>query len=109
MKQETKRRIEISNLHEFADSLILIDNRIERCKKHQASTIVLIAISAVICGADTWNSIEDFGKSKESFFTSTLVLFGFIGSSYGFTINGYMTRITFENALDPLSIRFFKF
>ena len=35
MKQETKRRIEISNLHEFADSLILIDNRIERCKKHQ--------------------------------------------------------------------------
>jgi len=24
MKQETKRRIEISNLHEFADSLILI-------------------------------------------------------------------------------------
>lgn len=67
MKQETKRKIEISNLHEFADSLILIDNRIERCKKHQASTIVLIAISAVICGADTWNSIEDFGKSKESF------------------------------------------
>lgn len=68
MKQETKRKIEISNLHEFADSLILIDNRIDRCKKHQASTIVLIAISAVICGADTWNSIEDFGKSKESFF-----------------------------------------
>ena len=25
MKQETKRKIEISNLHEFADSLILID------------------------------------------------------------------------------------
>ncbi len=40
MKQETKRKIEISNLHEFADSLILIDNRIDRCKKHQASTIV---------------------------------------------------------------------
>lgn len=67
MKQETKRKIEISNLHEFADSLILIDNRIDRCKKHQASTIVLIAISAVICGADTWNSIEDFGKSKNLF------------------------------------------
>ena len=32
MKQETKRKIEISNLHEFADSLILIDNRIDRCK-----------------------------------------------------------------------------
>ena len=29
MKQETKRKIEISNLHEFADSLILIDNRID--------------------------------------------------------------------------------
>ena len=33
MKQETKIKIEISNLHEFADSLILIDNRIDRCKK----------------------------------------------------------------------------
>ena len=43
MKQETKRRIEISNLHEFADSLMLIDNRIERCKKHQASTIVPVS------------------------------------------------------------------
>jgi len=30
------------------------------------------AISAVICGADTWNSIEDFGKSKESFFAAKL-------------------------------------
>ena len=56
MKQETKRRIEISNLHEFADSLILIDNRIDRCKKHQASTIVLIAISAVICGCLLYTS-----------------------------------------------------
>ena len=30
MKQETKRRIEISNLHEFADSLILIDKNAGR-------------------------------------------------------------------------------
>ena len=94
MKQETKRRIEISNLHEFADSLILIDNRIERCKKHQASTIVLIAISAVICGADTWNSIEDFGKSKESFFAAKLSNFNGIPSHDTFN--------RFFSALDPL-------
>ena len=94
MKQETKRKIEISNLHEFADSLILIDNRIERCKKHQASTIVLIAISAVICGADTWNSIEDFGKSKESFFAAKLSNFNGIPSHDTFN--------RFFSALDPL-------
>ena len=92
MKQETKRKIEISNLHEFADSLILIDNRIDRCKKHQASTIVLIAISAVICGADTWNSIEDFGKSKESF----CKLSNFNG------IPSHDTFNRFFSALDPL-------
>ena len=94
MKQETKRKIEISNLHEFADSLILIDNRIDRCKKHQASTIVLIAISAVICGADTWNSIEDFGKSKESFFAAKLSNFNGIPSHDTFN--------RFFSALDPL-------
>ena len=94
MKQETKRKIEISNLHEFADSLILIDNRIDRCKKHQASTIVLIAISAVICGTDTWNSIEDFGKSKESFFAAKLSNFNGIPSHDTFN--------RFFSALDPL-------
>ncbi len=98
MKQETKRKIEISNLHEFADSLILIDNRIDRCKKHQASTIVLIAISAVICGADTWNSIEDFGKSKESFFAAKLSNFNGIPSHDTFN--------RFFSALDPLKFEY---
>ena len=41
MKQETKRRIEISNLHEFADSL-MIDNRIERCKSIRPVPLFLL-------------------------------------------------------------------
>ncbi len=42
MKQETKRKIEISNLHEFADSLILIDNRIDRCKNIRPVPLFLL-------------------------------------------------------------------
>lgn len=34
---------------------------------HNLETIFTIAILAIICGADEWTEIEDFGKSKASF------------------------------------------
>lgn len=40
------------------------DPRIERSKRHKLIDIFLIAICAVICGADSWVDIELFGKSK---------------------------------------------
>lgn len=40
------------------------DPRIERCKKHNLFDILLLAISAVISGAEGWQDIEDFGHSK---------------------------------------------
>jgi len=40
------------------------DPRIERQKLHQLLDIIVIAICAVICGADTWVDIELFGRSK---------------------------------------------
>lgn len=43
----------------------LNDPRIERTKLHKLLDIVTIAICGVICGADTWVDIEDFGKGKE--------------------------------------------
>ena len=43
----------------------LPDPRIDRCKKHLLSDIIFITLAAVICGADDWNEIEDFGKAKE--------------------------------------------
>jgi len=40
------------------------DPRIARCKAHLLEDIIFITISAVICGAETWNDIEAYGKSK---------------------------------------------
>jgi predicted transposase YbfD/YdcC len=40
------------------------DPRIDRTKRHRLLDIILIAICAVICGADSWVDIELFGKTK---------------------------------------------
>jgi predicted transposase YbfD/YdcC len=42
----------------------ITDPRIERCKKHQLMDILLLAISAVLSGAEGWEDIEDFGHLK---------------------------------------------
>jgi predicted transposase YbfD/YdcC len=42
----------------------LKDPRIERTKLHKLLDIIVIAICAVICGADEWTEIEEFGKAK---------------------------------------------
>jgi len=42
----------------------IADPRIERCKKHRLLDILLLAISAVISGAEGWEDIEDFGHLK---------------------------------------------
>ena len=40
------------------------DPRINRTKKHNLLDIIIIAICAVICEADSWAEIEIFGNSK---------------------------------------------
>lgn len=55
----------------FAD---LPDPRSDHTKQHLLIDIVVIAICAVICGADTWNDIEEFGRSKEAWFRTFLEL-----------------------------------
>lgn len=52
----------------------LDDPRIDRTKLHKLLDIVTIAICGLICGADTWVDIEDFGKSKETWFRQFLEL-----------------------------------
>lgn len=42
----------------------ITDPRIERCKRHNLLDILLLAISAVISGAEGWEDIEDFGRLK---------------------------------------------
>jgi predicted transposase YbfD/YdcC len=42
----------------------ITDPRIDRCNKYYLLDILLLAISAVISGAEGWEDIEDFGKLK---------------------------------------------
>ncbi len=44
----------------------LEDPRVERTKRHQLLSIITIALCAVICGADTWVDVEEFGKAKRA-------------------------------------------
>lgn len=50
------------------------DPRIERSKEHKLIDIISIAICAVICGAEGWVDIENFGKSKEAWLKTFLEL-----------------------------------
>lgn len=52
----------------------LKDPRIDRTKLHSLHDILVIAICAVICGADSWDDIELFGQSKEAWFRTILEL-----------------------------------
>jgi predicted transposase YbfD/YdcC len=71
----------------------LTDPRVDRSKEHLMEDIIFITISAVICGAETWNDIENYGKSKESWLKQYLQL-----------PNGIPSHDTFNrffSALDP--------
>ncbi len=52
----------------------LDDPRVERTKRHRLLDILTIALCAVICGADTWVEVEEFGKAKEAWFATFLEL-----------------------------------
>jgi predicted transposase YbfD/YdcC len=52
----------------------LTDPRVERTKLHRLVDIVAITICAVICGADCWTDIEDFGHAKEAWLRTFLEL-----------------------------------
>jgi predicted transposase YbfD/YdcC len=55
----------------FAD---LEDPRMDRTKLHQLIDILMIAICGVICGAETWNDIEEWGRTKEGWLRGLLAL-----------------------------------
>jgi len=52
----------------------LQDPRLERSRLHKLIDILVIAICAVICGADTWEDVEAFGKAKQTWFAGFLEL-----------------------------------
>lgn len=55
----------------FAD---LEDPRIERSRRHDLLDIVVIAICAVICGADGWVDIAKYGRAKRDWLATFLAL-----------------------------------
>lgn len=61
-----------TSLHTFFECIP--DYRINRNKKHLLSDIIILSILAVICGAESWDSIELFGKTKLSFLKTFLKL-----------------------------------
>jgi len=52
----------------------LVDPRIERQKQHKLIDILVLAICAVLCGANDWVAVETCGKAKEAWFRRFLEL-----------------------------------
>ena len=53
---------------------ILEDPRTGHARRHELLDIIVITLCAVICGADNWVEIEEFGKAKEEWFRRFLKL-----------------------------------
>ena len=71
----------------------LEDPRIDRTKQHKLLDILVIAICAVICGADNWVEVALFGEAREEWYQTFLEL-----------PNGIPSHDTFNrvfNRLDP--------
>jgi hypothetical protein len=74
----------------------LDDPRIERTKLHPLRNIVTIALCGVLCGAESWTEIEQFGVAKQRWFGRFLDL-----------TNGIPSHDTFGRvfaALDPAQV-----
>lgn len=52
----------------------LTDPRIDRTKEHKLIDILTIAICAMICGADNWVAMEQYGNSKQEWLKQFLEL-----------------------------------
>ena len=76
---------------------IIPDYRVNRRKLHNLVDITVIAVCAVICGADDWNAIEKFGKCKQDWFNNFLEL-----------PNGIPSHDTFNRVFTFLSPKMFR-
>jgi predicted transposase YbfD/YdcC len=73
----------------------LKDPRVNRTKKHALGDILALALCAVICGADGWVQVAEFGRCKQKWFQTFLDL-----------PNGIPSHDTFGRvfaALDPVA------
>ncbi|WP_448265261.1 ISAs1 family transposase [Nostoc sp. DSM 114159] len=63
--------IQQSLMEHFGD---IKDPRVDRTKKHQLTDILVIAILAIIAGAQGWEDIENYGISKQQWLEEFLAL-----------------------------------
>lgn len=59
-------------LFEFFSSIP--DPRVERARRHLLIDIIVIAICAILCGADSWVEVALFGRAKQEWFKTFLKL-----------------------------------
>jgi len=52
----------------------LTDPRLDRTKQHLLLDIVALSICGMICGADGWTEIEEFGHAKQDWLQAFLAL-----------------------------------
>ena len=58
----------------FDHFVVIQDVRDEKKRRHLLIDVLVIAIVAVICGADGWTQVAAFGKAKEAWFRGFLQL-----------------------------------
>jgi predicted transposase YbfD/YdcC len=83
---------DVSVARHFAD---LPDPRIDRTKKHSLGDILVIALCAVIAGADSWEEVEAFGEAKHDW------LKGFLDLPNGIPSHDTFYRVF--SRLDPVA------
>jgi predicted transposase YbfD/YdcC len=69
----------VPEMRDIQESLLkhfgtLKDHRVERTKKHQLTDILVMAILAIIAGAQGWEDIENYGISKQTWLEEFLAL-----------------------------------
>jgi predicted transposase YbfD/YdcC len=50
------------------------DPRVQRTRRHKLIDILVISVCTFLCGGETFNDMEDFGKAKEEWFKTFLEL-----------------------------------
>jgi hypothetical protein len=69
--KEEQKEIRASVMEYLAE---VSDPRIDRTRAHPLVNILVIALLAVLCGADSFVSIERFGRAKKEFLATFLDL-----------------------------------
>lgn len=85
------------------------DPRVTRTRRHNLVDIIVIAICAVLCGADSWTEVALFGRCKRDWFSTFLTLPNGIPSHDTFgrvfaLINADAFERGFENWVNSIAV-----